>query len=106
MLASLDSEEWKALLALSKYPAAHVKLSAGFRVSSLPYPHQDLKQAVQVLVEAYGASRLMWGSDFPWVTEQEGGYAGALGVLDGVLDETSMDHILSKTACALFPELL
>lgn len=50
----------------------YVKASALFRVSAQPYPYADACQGVKALVDAFGAERVMWGSDFPWVTEQCG----------------------------------
>ncbi|QDZ23366.1 catalytic hydrolase [Chloropicon primus] len=110
----LESDEWKALLDLAKYPQAYVKLSASFRVSRKPYPHVDVRKAIRNLIEAFGASRLMWGSDFPWITEEEGGYLGAWNIIqDGneacggqkLLSSEEEEWIYSKTACELFPKL-
>jgi predicted TIM-barrel fold metal-dependent hydrolase len=50
----------------------YVKSSAFFRVSGEPYPYADAMAGVAALVEAYGSQRVMWGSDFPWVTEKCG----------------------------------
>jgi predicted TIM-barrel fold metal-dependent hydrolase len=50
----------------------YVKASAWFRVSGSPYPHADAAAAVRKLVDTFGPERVLWGSDFPWVTEQYG----------------------------------
>ena len=45
----------------------YVKVSALFRASAEAPPHKDLQPRVRRLLESYGARRLMWGSDFPFV---------------------------------------
>jgi predicted TIM-barrel fold metal-dependent hydrolase len=50
----------------------YVKASAFFRVASEPYPYADAAAALRALVDAFGARRVMWGSDWPWVTEKCG----------------------------------
>jgi predicted TIM-barrel fold metal-dependent hydrolase len=50
----------------------YVKASAFFRVSSLQYPYADAMAGLAALVDAFGPQRIMWGSDFPWVTEKCG----------------------------------
>lgn len=46
-------------------PRIHVKLSAPYRVR-----HPDIRGLAGRLVEAYGAERLMWGSDWPWTQHE------------------------------------
>lgn len=77
---SLDEkgdEAFKQLLSLSKYPSVVVKISALFRVSrsndSFPYEVVH-KKRFHPLLEAFGAERLLFGTDFPYVLVQEGGY--------------------------------
>ena len=66
-LATNDEESWTGLLSLAKIPQVYVKVSAFFRVSAELPPHRDLQPRLGALLQAYGASRLMWGSDFPFV---------------------------------------
>lgn len=52
--------------ALARFPQVHVKLS-GFYALSTPahdYPHQAGWPLVPILLDHFGASRLLWGSDF------------------------------------------
>jgi len=76
--ASNDEDAWKGLLALARYPNVYVKVSAAFRASAEPPPFLDLKPRVAELLQAYGASRLMWGSYFPF--SLEGGFPLPEGV--------------------------
>jgi L-fuconolactonase len=48
---------------LSKYPNIGVKVSALPRFSTEPAPFNDLQPYVKRVYQAYGADRLMWGSD-------------------------------------------
>ncbi|GAB5029448.1 amidohydrolase family protein [Nannochloropsis oceanica] len=70
-------EAWDALLSLAQYSHVTVKISAFFRVSSQPWPFHDLAPRLEELVRVFGSERLMWGSDFPYVTTMGGGYAKA-----------------------------
>jgi len=63
--ATPDSEEWRALLGLARHPQVYVKASAFFRVSAEAYPYADAQKCVRTLVDAFGAERVMFGSDWP-----------------------------------------
>ena len=96
-----------------------MKVSALFRASGDEPPFFDLQPRVAELLEAYGASRLMWGSDFPFVlpggfplpegvtsTPAALTYADAAQVtaqwqLDG-LDEEARAALMGGTAAKLF----
>lgn len=54
------------VIQLAAYPQTHIKFS-GFYALAKPihaYPHQASWRYAEVLTEAYGASRLLWASDF------------------------------------------
>lgn len=56
----------ETVLALAKFPGVRVKLS-GFYALTKPgysYPHQAAWPYVEALLEAFGSTRLLWGSDF------------------------------------------
>lgn len=76
--------QFKQLLQLGRsYENANVKTSAFFRVSKLPYPYKDLHSSVLSLVDAFSANRVLFGSDFPFVTELCS-YKEAWDVLDHI----------------------
>jgi predicted TIM-barrel fold metal-dependent hydrolase len=52
------------LLALAAYEQVAVKLTSLELLSREPYPHADVWPHVHRVVEAFGPSRLMWGSDW------------------------------------------
>ena len=105
--ASNDEEAWAALLALAELPAVHVKVSALFRVSAELPPHKDLEGRLSSLLKAYGPSRLLWGSDFPYVVLEAGGYEGSKAALEAMLEhlgasEADAAMVLGGTAQKLF----
>jgi L-fuconolactonase len=56
----------ESVLALARFPGVRVKLS-GFYALTTPgydYPHRAAWPYVEVLLAAFGAERLLWGSDF------------------------------------------
>ena len=65
--AANDEASWQGLLDLAAYPQVFVKVSALFRASGEAPPFVDLQPRVRQLLNSYGASRLMWGSDYPFV---------------------------------------
>jgi len=97
-------EDWRRLLALARFPQVYVKTSAFFRVSAEQFPYADTQAQVLQLVDAFGANRLIWGSDFPFVV-QECGYSKAAQVLnemDGLSDDDK-EWIMGKSLAELFP---
>jgi predicted TIM-barrel fold metal-dependent hydrolase len=91
----------------------HVKVSALFRASAEPPPHKDLQPRVRQLLESYGARRLMWGSDFPFVLlggQERNGYALNYAQASFVpsewevagLDEQAREQLMGGTAQRLF----
>jgi predicted TIM-barrel fold metal-dependent hydrolase len=59
-----------ALLALAELPAVTVKLTGLPTLSADPHPYADLWPVLHRVVDAFGADRLLWGSDWarPGVT--------------------------------------
>merc|ERR1712223_2162600 len=64
-----QEEHWEALLSLSDLKNIYVKISALFRLSGEHFPHYDLvrDKRIATLIQQFGADRLMWGSDWPYV---------------------------------------
>lgn len=97
-------EDFAALLALARYPQVYVKLSAFFRVSAEgKYPYADTAGRVRKLLDAYGAERLVWGSDWPFIAN-ECGYTEGAAVLDGVeMSDRERELVMGGALQALFP---
>ncbi|KAL5123130.1 hypothetical protein HKD37_02G003779 [Glycine soja] len=66
----------------------HVKFSALFRVSRAQFPYLDLSPLLSQVVSHFGANRVMWGSDFPFVVA-ECGYKGAKEAMHLIAKEIS-----------------
>jgi predicted TIM-barrel fold metal-dependent hydrolase len=65
--SGLDQPGFRALLDLMASGRAWAKLSGPFRFSALPPPWQDTAVFAQALIARYGTTRLIWGSDWPFV---------------------------------------
>lgn len=61
------------LLALAKFPNVAVKLCGLPALSDEPFPFQDVVPQLRSIVDAFGAERVMWGSDI-------GRFNGRIGV--------------------------
>ena len=79
---------WQALLSLAEFPQVYVKASAQFRVLPLDasdedkeWPYPTTGAQLRQLIDAFGVERVLWGSDFPYVT-RECGYAEAATILE------------------------
>jgi len=118
--ASNDDASWRGLISLAVFPQVYVKVSALFRASGEKPPFLDLQPRVAELLKVYGASRLMWGSDFPFClpggfplpegvtsTPAALSYSQAAGVVPGWknvegLDEKALAALMGGTAAKLF----
>lgn len=103
-----DFKAWKCLLNLANFPNVFVKVSAFFRVSREQFPYKDTWPLLKELIATFGAQRLLWGSDFPFVVG-ECGYANAKKVLDLAKESMSisdedMELIMGGAALNLFQD--
>ena len=110
-----DEAAWERLLAWGReHEQVHVKVSADFRVSvradteAVGDMRAVLLPRARALLAAFGARRLMWGSDFPWVADEGGGHAAAAKAAEALWreatggDEGQMGEIFGGTAGRLF----
>lgn len=89
---------------MARFPRVHVMFSGHYAFSQAPFPYEDLREVSSALYEAYGADRLMWASDYPWITS-EPGYQAVLEVVDHHLPDLSSTEraaMLGGTARRLF----
>ncbi|KAL6190630.1 hypothetical protein ACLB2K_037024 [Fragaria x ananassa] len=101
-----ENQAFSALLKLSRFPQVYVKLSALFRVSRKPFPYDDISHTLPQVVSSFGANRVMWGSDFPFVVA-ECGYKGAKEAVCLIasqlpLSSSELDWIMGRTISQLF----
>nr|CAB3495382.1 unnamed protein product [Digitaria exilis] len=103
-----DEEEkaFSSFLNLSRFPQVYIKFSALFRITREPYPYEDTAQLLSRAISHYGANRIMWGSDFPYVVA-ECGYKGIREAISHVAGKvpaspSDLEWILGKTISQLF----
>jgi L-fucono-1,5-lactonase len=93
-------EAARALGRLARFPGIYVKVSALPAMSREPHPHRDTWPWAREAERAFGAGRLMWGSDFP-LTAGRDTYARALEVIALALDHLApqdRDRLMAGTA--------
>ena len=100
----LNQPGFQAVLRLGRETEAVVKLSAPFRVSSQPFPYEDLEPFVTALVDAFGVNRCVWGSDWPFLdVPQRVNYDDLLNSLVRWLpDPGNRDRVLWHNPARLF----
>lgn len=101
-----ENPEFDALLGLAAHANLHVKLSEFPRASHVDWPYADLHPWTPRLLDAYGAERLMWATDFPFIVEQCG-YTEGLTLFtehNPDIDCEAMQRLVAGTAEAVFGE--
>ena len=95
----LEDRGFKYLLSVGKTQQVWVKVSGWYRVGKGEQGVEAAKIMVPELIEAYGTSRLMWGSDWPHTAfESEVTYDKAFQVLETIVpNETTREEILGKS---------
>lgn len=64
--------QFQQILALAQYPNLTIKLPGFGEFCELPHPFADVPPLVEMTLAAFGAERMMWGSDWPPVSSREG----------------------------------
>jgi predicted TIM-barrel fold metal-dependent hydrolase len=77
---TVKHKAFAGLLSLVREGKCWVKLSGAYRISSKPYPYDDVVPIAQALVEA-GPEQMVWGSDWPHPS-----FVGEMPVDAGLLD--------------------
>jgi predicted TIM-barrel fold metal-dependent hydrolase len=98
-------EQLDLLLALARYPKVFVKISHIWSLSAEPYPYPDAAAQVRRLVEVFGATRLMAGTDWP-ISLPKQTYAQTVALFRDHLDFLSPQdrtQILSRTVQQVWP---
>ena len=102
-------------MGLHQYENVSVHLSGQYAFSNEEWPYRDLTTWHERLhqpnnrIQGFGASRLLWATDFPWIAE-EPGYDRLTRVVEELLPDLSKDElsdIMGGTAKRLlrFPEV-
>jgi predicted TIM-barrel fold metal-dependent hydrolase len=89
---------------LARYGQVHIKLTPQAHKSAEAFPHRDTFALYRRLFDAYGAQRVMWGTNFPGVLKGVG-YGPALEMFAEHLDFVSDEDrawLLGGTAAKVF----
>ena len=101
---------FRRVLALAEYPNMFMKVPGLGEICPRPTrfprpadPLENIPPVIEMAMDAFGASRLMWGSDYPHVAEREG-YGNCIRLLREQVVKTEEDRewIFGKTAATLF----
>ncbi|KAL7568742.1 hypothetical protein ACA910_021735 [Epithemia clementina (nom. ined.)] len=97
-----NADNFAKLLDLAKYPNVYIKISALFRLADKsPYNRVRLERFAPLL-QKFGANRLMYGSDFPFVLEQPEAYGMVRLVSSWIHNDQDREMIMGGTAEQLF----
>lgn len=101
---------YRRVLALAQYPNTFMKVPGLGEICARPMPFvqpmpfEEIPPLIEMAIEAFGAHRLMWGSDFPPVAGREG-YRNSLRFpMEHVRfsSEEDKEWIFGKTATTLW----
>jgi predicted TIM-barrel fold metal-dependent hydrolase len=98
------SPEFQALLDLAKHPRVYVKATGYYYYSQTRYPYEDCWDLFRALHQRFGASRLIWGSDFPHVL-LTAGYRRTMLLQERYypfLMPDELDNMMGRTASRLY----
>ena len=76
----VPEDQVAALCALARWPNVLVKVSAFYALGAKRRPHDDLLPLIWRALDAFGAERLMWGSDSPFQVVDET-YEGSISLI-------------------------
>ena len=102
---------YRKVLALAKYPNTFMKIPGFGEMCSRPnplrkpFPFENVPPLIEMAIDAFGAQRLMWGSNFPPVAGRGEGYRNSLRLpMEHVKFKSQEDKewIFGKTATTLF----
>lgn len=77
----LDDEGFERFAELAEYDSVGVKISEIVHQSETGYPYRDMHDHVRWLLDEFGRERVVWGSDFPNVSD-DAAYAETLTWLE------------------------
>ena len=98
-------EHVAALCRLARHRQVYVKTSAFYALGRKRPPYDDLAPLIRQVREAFGARRLMWGSDCPYQVDPGHTYAESVALIRDRLDFLTPDDrqwMLRKTAESVF----
>jgi predicted TIM-barrel fold metal-dependent hydrolase len=105
MKGPVQQSDLDNLRRLAECEQVYVKTSAFYALGEKQAPYTDLGPMIRSLRDAFGASRLMWGSDCPFQVQNGHTYADSIALIRDRLDFLSDEDkswMLRKTAEKVF----
>lgn len=105
MTGEIEEIDLKNLCSLAKFENVFVKSSAFYALGAKKPPYTDLAPMIMRLVNAFGATRLMWASDCPYQVQGDHTYAASIGLIRDHLPQlsaTQKNSLLRGTAERVF----
>jgi L-fuconolactonase len=101
-----DLDQLGRIRDLAAIEQLNIKLSGMYALSSDGYPYEDVWPWIEGTIDAFGADRTLWASDWPMSTESAS-HADLLGLVRRLplLDDAARDSILRGTVERLWPSL-
>jgi L-fuconolactonase len=96
--------DYRRALALARHPNTYIKVPGLGEISPGTFPYQNVPPYLRMAYDAFGPERMMWGSDWPPVTQREGyrsALRGAMAYLDWCGRE-ELDWIFGGTALSVW----
>lgn len=93
-------QEFEKILELARHPNLTIKLPGFGEFCPVPLPFNSIPPLVDKTLEAFGPQRIMWGSDYPPVSQREG-YNNSLKIPMNYLSSLSKNEkewIFGRTA--------
>jgi L-fuconolactonase len=93
------------LLALKRYPNVYAKITHTWTLTKQAYPYRDSFAQVKRIYDAFGAQRIMWGTDWPLI-ERYTTYDKILAFYRRELDFLTEDDktwVLARTVERIWP---
>lgn len=101
--AGTDGAGFRTVLAFARHRSAWIKTPAAYWFSRTGAPYRDLEPFLAAALDAFGADRLLWGSDWPACT-RHGRYAEAMEPVrsGGFLSATHRRRVLAENFGRLY----
>ncbi len=101
---TLPPKSLETIEVIAARPNVYVHLSGQYAFTQEAYPHPDLQSTVDAIYGMFGSDRMLWASDYPWISA-EPGYPEQLALVDHYLpdlSEAQRKAIRGGNALALF----
>jgi L-fuconolactonase len=95
--------DFNRVTALAKYDNVYMKVPGYGELCKPPFPYKEIPPFMKMAVQAFGAQRLMWGSDWPPVVSREGYYNSLHFTMQNFpASDAEKEWIFGRTALSLF----